>query len=399
MPYKRPNSPYYQIRKRSLQGYGDTGVITTKTESKAVARRMEDLLEEVAERALLDPTWTDLLEAICEERTITLPEVLKAKNRGTLEKLCRQLTDPSLEEAIEQYRNEADPTRQTNVGLDMLEQKMPASARLSDLDAQTIMRLCKEAEDEGRKRNSVRRYYMRAMSLLIRHHLGNAERDRIFADVQYEAEDDTREVHLIPEEIQRLLDACHQIGKPLYEELAVIIRMALQTSADRGVLLAGDRSDGEARGLRVRDVRIYHDEDEGRYSGEVFLHDQKSKERSRAVPLTDSLCRELLVLAKSKGPDDTVFDMSYNQLDYRWQKVRAMADLEDVRFKDLRAQTAQYGEMAGIDQTTLQQTMGHSDESMTRRYQQRSSALSEEQAAELEAEMLGDLATENDPAE
>lgn len=388
MPYKRPNSPYYQVRRRNLQGYGDTGVLTTKTKKKAVARRMEDLLEELAERALLEPKWGDLLDAVCEKRSITLPELLQAKNRGTLDELCRQLTDPPLHEAIDQYRKEGRVTRQTDNGLSWLEETLPQSTRLSDLDAQRIMELLHQAEDEGRKRNSVRRYQMRAISLLLRHFLGDAERDRIFDDVTFQPEDDTREVHLLPEEIQALLDACHTIGKPLYEELAVVIRLSLQTSADRGVLLAGTRSDGEARGLRVRDLRIYHNEEEERYSGEVFLHDQKTRERSRAVPLTDSLCRELLVLAKGKDPDDTVFQMKYNALDYRWQKVRAMADLEHVRFKDLRAQTAQYGEMAQIDQTTLQQTMGHSDESMTRRYQQRSASMSEEQARKLEAEML-----------
>lgn len=351
---------------------------------------MEDLIEEIAERALLDPTWTDLLDAICEERSITLPEVLKAKNRGTLEHLCRQLTDPHVYEAIEQYREEGRVTSQTDVGLKWLEEELPTSTRLSDLDAQTIMRLLHKAEEGDRKRNSVRRYQMRAISLLLRHHLGNAERDRIFDDITFEPEDDTREIHLIPEEIQSLLDACHQIGKPLYEELAVVIRLSLQTSADRGVLLAGERRGEEVRGLRVRDLRIYHHEDEDRYSGKVYLHDQKTEERSRAVPLTDSLCRELVVITKGKGPDDPVFDLRYNSLDYRWQRVRSMGDLEHVRFKDLRAQTAQYGEMAGIDQTTLQQTMGHSDESMTRRYQQRSASLSEEGARALEQEMLPD---------
>lgn len=388
MPYKRPNSPYYQVRKRSLPGYGDTGVITTKTESKKVARRMEDLIEEIAERALLEPKWSDLLDAICEERSVTLPELLRAKNRGRLDELCRQLTDPPLHEAISEYRSSKDVLRETRIGLEWVREHSMSSVRLSDLDAQEIMRLLHEAEDEGRKRNSVRRYHMRAISKLLRFHLGNSERNRIFADVDFAKEDDTRKVHLLPGEIQALLDACHDIGKPLYDQLATIIRLALQTSADRGVLLAGQRKGRDVRGLLRRDLRIYHDEEEDRYSGQVFLHDQKSKERSRAVPLTDSLCRELIAIAGNKGPDEPVFDMTYNALDYRWQKVRAMADLEHVRFKDLRAQTAQYGEMAGLDQTTLQSTMGHSDESMTRRYQERSASMSEADAKALEDAML-----------
>jgi len=388
MPYKRPNSPYYQVRKRSLPGYGDTGVLTTKTESKRVARRMEDLLEEIAEKALLEPKWTDLLDAICDDRSVKLPEVLQAKNRGTLGQLCRQLTDPPLHEAVTEYLENADVTREARIGLEWVEEHTAASMRLSGLGAQAIMELLHEAEDEGRKRNSVRRYHMRGISLLLRWHLGNTGRDEVFADVSFEAEDDTRKVHLLPEEIKALLDACHTIGRPSYEELAIVIRLSLQTSADRGVLLSGERKGREVRGLRTRDLRIYYHEDEERYSGEVFLHDQKTGERSRAVPLTDSLCRELVAITKDKGPDDPVFELRYNGLDYRWQKVRAMAGLEHVRFKDLRAQTAQYGELAGIDQTSLQRTMGHSDESMTRRYQARSASLSDEQAEALESAML-----------
>lgn len=395
MPYKRPNSPYYQIRRRSLQGYGDTGVLTTKTENKQVARRMEALLEELAERALLNPKWTDLLDAVCEDRSISLADLLKAKNRGTLDELCRQLSDPLLEEAIADFRDRGDITRQTENGLAWLEGHTPSSMRLSEMDSQKIQSLLHDAEEE-RKRNSVRRQQMRAISLLLRHHLGDSGRDNIFDGIHFPAEDDTREVHLLPAEIARLLDACHQIGKPLYEELAVIIRLSLQTSADRGVLLAGSRSDGEARGLLVRDVKIWHHEDEDRYSGQIHLHDQKTRERGRTVPITDSLSRELVVLTKGKGPDDTVFEMTYNALDYRWQKVRAMADLEHVRFKDLRAQTAIYGETAGIDQTTLQRTMGHSDESMTRRYQERSVSMSKESAEALENAMLPESGDSSD---
>lgn len=246
-------------------------------------------------------------------------------------------------------------------GLTWLEDNISSSDRLSDLDAQSIMRLLKKAEEEGRERNSVRRYQMRATNLVLRHHLGESERDRVFSDVTFEPEEDTREVHLLPDEIDRLLSACRKVGKPLYEDLSLVIRLSPQTSADRGVLLSGTRRGEEVRGLLVRDLRIYHDEEEDRYSGTVFLHDQKTEERSRSVPLTDSLCRELLVVTMGKGADDPVFDLQYNGLDSRWQRVRKMVGLQHVRFKDLRAQTAQYEEMAGIDQTTLQQTMGHSD--------------------------------------
>ena len=118
-------------------------------------------------------------------------------------------------------------------------------------------RAANERAPQGCKRNSVRRYMHRATSLLLRHHLGRAERDRIFADVDFPAEDDTREIHLSPLEIQRLLSACDELG---YGELGVAIRLALQTSADRGVLLAGGHgSRRRHRGLLVRDLRIFQE--------------------------------------------------------------------------------------------------------------------------------------------
>lgn len=88
-----------------------------------------------------------------------------------------------------------------------------------------------------------------------------------------------------------------------------------------------------------------------------------------------------------KAPDDTVFAMRYHQMGNQWKRVRKKAGLEDVRFKDLRAQTAIYGEEAGVPQTVLQRTMEHAEESMTRRYQKRQVTMTKEQAEMLERSM------------
>jgi len=392
MPYKRDRSPYYYVRRRNLIGYGDTGRLSSKSTSKRIARDMERLLEDIAQRALLDPTWYDLLDAVCKRHTIMLPELLRARNTGSLEALKRNLHDPLLIDAIENFEQADQRGRGVRLGLDMLRHYALASARLGDLTARTITDLCLEAERDGRKRNSVRRTLLRAVSLLLRYHLGNAERDRIFADVQYAAEDDTREVHLSPEEIRRLLTACEALE---YHELGIVIRMALQTSADRGVLLTGTHVGKTNRGLRVRDLRIYQDHQTGTFSGEVYLVDRKTQHRSRSVPLTDALCRELLVLCKGKEPDDPVFNVRYEQLDFPWKRVRKEAGLENIRFKDLRAQISIYGEEAGVPLTVLSRSMGHSDEAMTRRYQQRAATLSGEQAEAIERAMLAQGHDEN----
>ena len=203
MPYKRENSRYYTCRRRRLVAYGDTGRLPSKTTSKRIARDMERLLEDLAQRALLDPSWYKILDAVCKERTLSLPELLRAKSKGRLDQLKRSLHDPSLEEAIDVFSKGSKKGSGILLGLNMLKIYAPSSARLGDLTARAITDLCMQAERDGRKRNSVRRTMLRAISLLLRYSLGNAERDRIFADIQYAGTDDTREVHLSPEEISR----------------------------------------------------------------------------------------------------------------------------------------------------------------------------------------------------
>jgi integrase len=222
-----------------------------------------------------------------------------------------------------------------------------------------------------------------AISCLLRHELGSRERGGIFAEVEYAAEDDTRMVTLSHEEIDRLFDACESRG---YHEMAVLVRVALLTSADRGVLLSGPRADGDGAGLLVRQVRIF--EDGGVYSGEVELADTKTTARPRTVPFSDLLARELLVLARGKRPTDPVFALRYQQFDHAWNSVREAAGLPGLRFKDLRAVCSQYAEKANIPQTVITATMGHDDETMTRRYQQYRAQMTTGQAADLEAALF-----------
>ena len=123
--------------------------------------------------------------------------------------------------------------------------------------------------------------------------------------------------------------------------------------------------------------------EDGSYLGEVYLHDEKTKKHSRTVPITYRVCRELLPLLRGKELDDPVFAMSYPELDFPWAEVREATGLKHVRFKDLRVQVSQYGEEAGIPQTLLTKTYGHSDEAMTRRHQRHGAPLTAEQAEAL----------------
>ena len=403
MAYRRPDSSYYQVRRKNLPGFGDTGVLSSKVRNKRVADRMERTLEEVAERALVEPSYRAIVEAVLEKR-LDLPALQRHHAAGDLDALRASLTDPPLAEAAAAFAEAERVEGMARLGLDQVLAMAPPRARLSYLrDPRTIVELCRRSEageprgDDGdlgprRKKNSVRRTVLRALSMLLRHELGRAERDRLFAEVRYSAEDDTREVLLQPAEIRRLLDACDEVGDP---ELRTFVRLSLVTSADRGVLLAGNRGKrAPAPGLRVRQVRVYAEGPAGDevYTGEVFLADTKTASRPRTVPVTDALCRELLALCvrpdgTPKGADEPVFEMAYRQLHARWDRARKHAGLDHVRVKDLRAQSAIYGERAGVPLTVMARAMGHADEAMTRRYQQHQAALTGDQVRAIEREM------------
>ena len=387
MPYKRPGSAYYQCRRKNLPGYGDTGVITSKTKSKRVAAAMERLLEELAERALLEPKWAKLIDAVVERR-LDLPALLRAKSERRLPALLRNLHDPVLQEATASFlRTTSD--RQVEIGTGKLLELAPDGARLSYLGAgRVVTDLLEEAVARyGIKRTTAQRQLKRAISLLLRYHVGSHERNRIFADVRFAVEDDSREVVLEPVEIARLLKA----AEAAHEELPTIVRTALLTSADRGVLLRGERSDGFARGLLRRDLRVYEEQSNGRevYSAEIYLHDTKDAARPRTVQVGDYLARELLLLAQGKKPDDAVFSITYGQLDYVWQKARSEAGLGHLHFKDLRAQTVIYMQRAGIPQAVAQATLGHSDATMTARYGRHQASMGSDQVAALEEVLFG----------
>lgn len=381
MPFKRTDYPEFWYIDRRLPGFGKTGRLSTGVRDKRLAISIERMLDRLAERALSHPQWRDVLEAI-KERRVALVDVYGAQQRGQLDQLLRQLSDPLLSDAVEVFVQAAKLTPQNERALETLLRLAPAGARLSYVaDGKRITALLRQREREGVLRNTVRRQLMRSISKLVRHHYGNAERQRIFADVQFPQADDRRDVHLSPAEIKDLLSAARFVGG---DELVAFLRMTMQTSADRGVLL-----EGQARryheGLRVRDVEIYVEE--GRYSGQVYFRDRKSKGRSRTVGLTHGLCDLLLPLCQGKQPEAAVFNISYSGVDNLWQRTRRRAGLEHVRIKDLRHQLAQYGTKTGVPLAVLSKGMGHTQIGRTADYAAYSAVFDVEHAERVEREM------------
>ncbi|MEM6327829.1 MAG: hypothetical protein AAF791_11985, partial [Bacteroidota bacterium] len=352
MPYKRPGSSRYQIRRRNLVGVGDTGVLTTQTRNLALARRMEQALEDLAERALVEPSYRAVLEAVIQKR-LPLPDLLSAHSQGTVGDLRTALVDPPLADCLARFVERTPDGRERTkrkYAAEMVVGIAPVRARLSWIRNPRQVTALLHAAERGepadadgtlrpRKRNTVRRYALRAISHVLRTELGQAERNRILQDVQFAGEDDTREVALTGDDVTRLLSACTtlhgQHPRLGFDELGAAVRLMLQTSADRGVVFAGATGNTErpAPGLTVGQIRIYAESDTEAevYSGEMLLRDRKTKDRTRTVPLTDGLCRVLLPFVVGKAPDAQVFSLSYAQVDHRWRRARALAGLPSLR--------------------------------------------------------------------
>lgn len=382
MPYKRAKSPAWQVCKR-LPGFGSTGRISTQVRSRRVAERMERALEDLAERALLEPGYRAVLQAVVD-RSLSLPVLLDHHTRGALPDLLASLQDPPLADALAPFAH--GPRRAAVATLLAL---TPPRARLSLLRdpraVRAILVRLEAGEPEGkpRLRNSVRRTFLQLISAVLKAELGRAERDKVLAGLDYAGVDDTREVILSPAEIARLLETAERMG---YGALALGARLAMLTSADRGTIFAGTAGSKPCRGLLVRDLEIFAEVD-GTYSGTVMIHDRKTRHRTRTVPLTDGLCRLLIASTVGQGPDVPALPLRYEQVDVLWQRVREAAGLPGLRFKDLRSLTAIYGERAGVPLTVMARAMGHGDEATTRRYAQHRAVISPSQVAAIERAM------------
>lgn len=362
---------------------------------------MEDLVRRIAEWGLTDPAWYDVLDAV-KAGEITLPDLLLASSEDRLEHLKVMMRDPLLSAAVEQYL-QTDPGYDTENGLailqEMAQREFGEKPRFGVLrTGKNITLLCARAKKEGGRdrttgefgarlsHNSVHRSIHLATSKLLRFHLGNAERDRIFADVDFTRENDTRDVWLTADEVRDLLDACESWFRPF-------VMVALTTSADRSPLIK----------MKCRDVQMVYNQKAERYSGILYLPDSKTDDRPRSVSIVDAVCRELLPMLQGKKPEDHVFDgppdedramkglrpepITRHQVRYWFDKAREAAGLEHARFKDLRRTWAVTADMAGLNLGQMRAGMGHGLEETTVRYTNRQVTLELDDAERVAKQM------------
>ncbi len=168
--------------------------------------------------------------------------------------------------------------------------------------------------------------------------------------------------YLTPEERNRLLNGAdvpvkakdgrtwvtHRTPSPT---LRLYILGALQTGARRGELLSLRWGDVDFRARTVTFRRTKNGD-------------------ARSVPMTETLREVLQTLPRPLNPDGSVFPQREPKVLTR-AFARLVRDLQlpNLRFHDLRHDTASTLTMAGVPQRTIMAILGHRDPRMTMRYQ------------------------------
>lgn len=351
MPFQASNSPYWKVEIK-LAGYGMTPRLSTKTERKALAERMENAL-----RYIWQDGHYELIEALEPQDKgqgglIDLPTLYHAWRRKRLDKLKRRLTDPPLEKAVREYARSLDYDNHKRGARHLLRLTTQpggpslagSSPRLSWLyEASHIDTLIQHMiRADGYAVNTVRNELYGYISKLLRARLGEGDAQQILAEVNRPSADDRRDVWLTSEDVRRVVSAAE------WE-----VRMYLLLTASTGI----DKS--PALRIRKRDV------DFDRWT--LFVRDSKSASRKRTLHLAPVAMLALKLLFEGKRSGEKAFDLTKGQLDYRWRKAREVAGLtpeggfeNGVRQKDLRHTFAVHYMRGGGSIAGLQGRLGHS---------------------------------------
>jgi integrase len=319
-----------------LPGFGRVGPWSTGLKSKTLAIAVERWLKEIA---ITDPAVVRGITA----GHYSLREAYVAAKERRLEQLKERSSDPPLRDVIARYRTTVRDRRLMD-GLRHLESAAPQGARLSWLMVpKHISNLLADAAAAGQKINSVHRSLYAAIKGMLVYEVGKARKTAITTDVVFRHEDDSRDVNVTPEQLERLLAACDDALRP-------IVALAMLTGIDRGPL------------ARLTPAHLDLD------AGTIQVPDTKSESRPRALQLSAASLSILRVQAAGRAQDAPLFDLDYDQVGNRFEVARRAAGLPGLRMKDLRHVFAGAWVASGGTLKDLGGALGHSRASTTLRY-------------------------------
>jgi len=285
--------------------------------------------------------WAGITEAaIANGKHLPNPE---AKRRTV-----RELLDRYKRSEIPKKRDQAKPTLYANFWI----------ARLGDLKLARLSRApLVEVRDElaeGKSPATVNRYLA-----LISHACTMAEKEWEWMDsnplrkISRMQESQGRVRYLSDDERKRLLAATTQSPHP---HLHAIVLLALTSGARKGEIL----------GLQWKDVDLT--------KRTAVLQDTKNRDR-RTLTLVPQVIVELKKIKKVRRIDtDLIFTHPTTgtpnpfYFEKAWRQARAMAELEDFRFHDLRHTCASNLAMNGATTAEIAAVLGHKTLAMVKRY-------------------------------
>ena len=359
MPFKASNSAYYKVE-IVLPGYGETPRLSTKSERKAVAEKMEQALQHIWQDG-----YYELVEALEPKGPgrggrVDLPTLYHAWRRDELGELARWVNDPLLKEAVKAFAQTLDYENHRLGARHLLRITIDLSspllagpeARVSWLYEPSHIDRCVRhvIETEGYKPNTVKNGLWGFLSKFLQDRLGTPDARAILREADRPSEYDRRDVVLSPKGLHRVISASE------WEVRTFLVIMA-STGIDKSPILR----------VRGRDV------DENNWT--LFVRGNKTRERSARIDLPPVAMYALKTLLKSRRPEEKVFRLSKGQLDYRWRKARKAAGLtpengydDGVRLKDLRHTFAAHYLQGGGNIAGLMGRLRHSREEQSLMY-------------------------------
>jgi len=157
-----------------------------------------------------------------------------------------------------------------------------------------------------------------------------------------------RDRFLSEDEKARLLDVSQACRAPYFHP---IVMLALSTGMRQGEILGIERKD--------LDLHI----------GQVRLHNTKNG-TSRTVPIRGKALEALqaYIISQPAHISGRIFPISPETVKAIWRRERVKANLEDVRFHDLRHTAASYLAMNGASLLDIAEILGHKTLAMVQRY-------------------------------
>jgi hypothetical protein len=300
MPFKASNSPYYKVE-INLPGYGKTPRLSTKSERKAVAEKMEQALRHIwqALRHIWEDGHYELVEALEPKGKgkggrIDLPTLYHAWRRNELDELVRRVNDPLLEEAVKAFAQTLDYENHRLGARHFLRITVDPSgpllagtgARVSWLYEPSHIDQCVRhmIETEGYKPNTVKNGLWGFLSKFLQDRLGTPDARAILAEADRPSEDDRRDVVLSPEALHRVISASEW-------EVRMFLLIKASTGIDKTPIL-----------------RIRRDVDKENWT--LFVRDNKTRERSARIDLPPVAMYALRTLLEGRSLEEKAFRLS-----------------------------------------------------------------------------------------